>query len=167
MDEGAVAVGILRGEFHHIARAGETDGLAFVGGEIGHRIDRLVIVLRAPAADGIVVFQAEAERIDRGMAAHAVGVLRQLRDLLPHGERAIELRVLKRHGHGRRLERHAHDGAREKDAAMNGRGALAVGKGREQVGMRDHAGALLGIEVNALETLADVVLCRKACRGAR
>ena len=99
VDEGAVAAGILGGEFHEIARAREPDGLALVGGEVAHGIDRLVVLLRAPAADGVVVFQAEAERIDRGVAAHAGRVFRQLRDLLPHGQVRLEFRILERRSH--------------------------------------------------------------------
>ena len=160
-DEGAVTGRILGNVVHDVARAGEPDGLAVLVLELGHGIDRFVIVLRPPAPDGVKVFEAEAERIDRRVACHARVVVRQLRDLLAHGQRRIEMTLVECDGHRRRLERHAHDVAREKHAAMNGRRRLAAGQTRQEIRMRDHACALLRIERHRLESIARIALAVK------
>src|SRR5207253_2883171 len=122
---------VFRRKFYEVPCTREPDLVAFVGREISYGVDRFVVVLRAPAPDGVVILEAETERIDSGVAAHAIVVLRQLCDLFAHRQVRVELRILERDGHGWRLERHAHDGPGEKYAAMNGRGCLARGKGRE------------------------------------
>ena len=54
-DEGAVPGGIIGDVGDDVAGAGEADDVAFVIGEFGDGIYGLVIVLGAPAADGVEV----------------------------------------------------------------------------------------------------------------
>src|SRR2546421_2766442 len=139
---------IVRGVFGDVARAGDFHGFAFVGDVFGNSVHRFAVVLVAKFSDRVEMFETETERIDEGMTALAILRLRQLRNLLAHGERWIEFRVVERDGHRRRLERTSNDFAREKNAAMNWRTLFRISEGRKQERMRDDAGTLLRIELH-------------------
>ena len=150
-DEGAVAVGGLDDVIDDVARAGEADFFVFVDGEVGGGVDGFVLVLGAPAADGVEVFEGEAEGVDEGVAGHAVAVAGEFGDFFAHGEAGFEVAFFEGDGHGRGLQGEADDVAGEEDAAMDGGGGAGVGEGGEEVGVGDDASALFGVEGDALE----------------
>ena len=117
-----------------------------VGGRriIAGGINRPAFFLVAPAADGIEIFQREPERIDDAVAAHTVGRLGEVGNLLAHGLARLEFAVLKLNGIGRRPECAADDVPGEKHASMNRRGVVRIGKLREQQRMGEHARAAVG-----------------------
>jgi hypothetical protein len=72
LDEGAVGRGGVGGELGDITGSAEGQGAPVFGMEVGLGVDRLAAILLAPAADPVVVLEAETEGIDRDVAAHAV-----------------------------------------------------------------------------------------------
>lgn len=126
LDEGAVRSGGFHGEAGEVARAGNFDDLIFFGGVVARGVDGLVEVLGPEAADGVVILKTEADGVDDGVAGHAVFVLGQFGDLLPHGEVWLEVRVLELDGLRWRLKEAAEDIATQVDSAMDGRSLVVV-----------------------------------------
>ena len=69
-------------------------------------------------------------------------------DLFAHGLVRLEFAVLKLNGIGRRSECAAGDVSGEKNAPMNRRGVVRIGKLREQQRMGEHARAAVGAHRN-------------------
>jgi len=139
----------------HVTRSGNLHGMPFVCLEHALGIDRLVVVLSAPAPDRVKVLKAEAERIDDRMTAHAGSVLGHGRDLLTHGQRRVEVGIIELNGGRRRVERHANDVASEEHTTMDRGTLLVVSEGSEQVRMGDHSVTLFGIECYFLKLFND------------
>lgn len=118
-NEGAVSRWIVCDIGDNVTRSREPHRFSFIGGEVAHRVDGLVIVLGSPATNGIKIFEAEAERVDHRVARHARVVSGEFRDLLPHGECWIKMTFIESDGHRRRFECHAHDVTSEEDAAVD------------------------------------------------
>src|SRR3954463_10995611 len=72
LDEGAMGVIVVSGEFSNVARAGEFYDFAFVGQIFGESVDLFAVVCFAEFSNGVKMFEAEAERIDERMAALAI-----------------------------------------------------------------------------------------------
>src|ERR1051325_2915367 len=106
-------------KFREITRPREPDGGAVVGGIIAHRVDQLPFFMSAKTSHGIIVFQAEPERIDHCMAALAGLRTSELRNFFPHGQVRRKISVLESLGHGWRLESTPHDVARQKYSPMD------------------------------------------------
>ena len=120
-----------------------------VAGEGGAAVDGLSIgILFAPAADGVVVLKAEAERVDSGMAARAGWIFAMLGKLLTEGE-ATGLGVVFRKftgiGRGRRGGV-AEDGVKNPNAAMHRAGAERKRSGGEDRTHAEEAAAVLVVE---------------------
>lgn len=87
------------------------------------------------------------------MAGHAGAVAGELGDFLAHGEAGFEVAFFKGNGDGWVLEGHADDVASEEDATVDGGGGAGGGEGGQEVGVGDDAGALFGVETDALEVV--------------
>ena len=72
------------------------------------------------AAHGVVVFEAEAERVDDGVAALAGLGAGEFGYFLAHRKIGREVSVLERDGNRRRLQAASNDVAGEENPAMNG-----------------------------------------------
>ena len=144
---------------------GDADGAAVVVGVLASGVDGLIVIAFAPAADGIVLLEGEAEWVDFRVAAHAGGGACGFRHFFTHGPGGIEVGVLELHGFRRGFEGATHDASGEKDAAVDGRGVFEISEGGEQVGMGEEAGALAAFEMDFFEIVADgfrLVKFRKA-----
>src|SRR4051794_21446040 len=95
LDERAMGVFIVRGEFRDIARARKFDYFSVVGQIFGKRVDGFAVVDVAEFSDGVEMFEAEAKRIDEGMTALAISIFGQLRDFFAHRQRWIEFSIVK------------------------------------------------------------------------
>ena len=108
-----------KAKLRHIMRSGQADDLTIIGGVFAYGINRTVTIAGAKSAHGIILFEAEAERIDDGMTALAILRLGELRYFLAHGQIRSEIRVLESHRHRRRLERPSDNVSGQEHSAMN------------------------------------------------
>ena len=141
-DEGSVGTGGFDGEFGEILGTGDFDEVVFLGGVVAGGVDGLVLIVSSEAADGVVVFQAEADGVDDGMTGHAALVFGELGDFLPHGEVWVEIGVFEFDGLGWRFEKSSQDIAAEVNATVNRGGLFVVGEGGEDVGMGQESGGV-------------------------
>ena len=142
-DEGAVGAGAFDGDLGEVGGAVDANRFVVRGGVVAGRVDGLLLFVGAEASDGVVVFQAEANRVDDRVAGHAAAVLGDFGDFLPHGEIGLEIGVFELDGIRRRLEEAAEDVAAQINAAMDGRGLFVVGERGEHVRMRKKSGTML------------------------
>ena len=109
-------------------------------------------------ADRIVMLQAEPKRIYQRMTGLAFRGLGQLRDLFAHAKPGIEPAVGKLLGFRWRIQGTTEQVAHDEYPPMNRRGALGIREGGQQVRMRNHTRALLGIKGYLPKTRTDILL---------
>jgi hypothetical protein len=153
-DEGREVASAL--EFHLVARAGHEE----TGG-----VDRLGLLFRAEAADGVEMLQRETERVDDGVAAFAIFRVCLQRHPFARAQIRMKLRGKWREGVGRLPQGHAKHVACEEHAAMNRRTRRGIGVVAQQQRMRQHADAFAGFQRHLLKRrvggkIAAVELCQ-------
>ena len=142
LDEGSVCTGAFDGDFGEVGSAVDADGFVVRSGVVAGGVDGLLLFVGAEATDGVVVFQAKANRVDDGVAGHAAGVLGDLGDFFAHREMGLEVGVLEFDGVWRWLEETPEDVSTEVDPTVDGGGLLVVGKSGEDIGMGEEARAV-------------------------
>lgn len=144
-----------------VAFLAEEDGAEFGGGgeffagdEFAGGVDGGGAVLVAPGADGVKVFEAEADGVHAGVAGGADGVFAVLLHFLAEG--AGELFLVGEFGDvGRRRGRGCAEKVFEDPfAAFDGRGAIGVGGEGENAGVGEEAAARGALEGDADEFVA-------------
>ena len=143
-------------------RVGAKDELQFGGGgealpigEFGGGIDGSAAVGRAPAADRIVVFEAEAEGVHAGVATGADGVGAMFFELLAEGSRVGSGFFVERGDVGRRGWRGLMEKVFKNPFASDDRArAGGIGRYGEDAGLGEDAAALQAVEFDAAEVIA-------------
>ena len=105
LDECIVGLLAANRELRHIMGSGQANFFAVIGQILAHRINRLFVLGCPETAHGIILLEAESQRVDAGMAALARLRAGQLGNFLAHREVGGEVRVFEgHHGHRRRLQ---------------------------------------------------------------
>lgn len=114
-------------------------------GQSAGGVDGCLAIEVAPFADGIKIFEAEAEGIHAAVATGTGGILAMGFHLHAEGEAAIALGLLKRgDGRGRRRGRRVEEIFEDPAAAQNRGGAGGVTGSSEHAGMGEDAAAAPG-----------------------
>ncbi len=146
-------LGLLRVDLLPGGQVGEGRAVGRAAGGIDLRAFAVLAVAFAPDADGIVVFESEAGRVDGLMAARAAFVVAMLLELIADARRAANVRFDGGNARWWRLDVIAEDALINKDTAHHGRGAGAVGGDFEDRALGDEAAALcFGLEGDFLQT---------------
>lgn len=98
LNEGAVSAGAFDGDLGEVGGSVDTDRFVVGSGVVAGGVDGPLLFVGAEAADGVVIFQTEADRVDDGVAGHAAAVLGDLSDFFAHGEIRLEVGVLELDG---------------------------------------------------------------------